>query len=115
MAMIYDLDNEYGGRIISDSDSTTAALEVSSGVATTPSLLISRKVTGNASVAPLRIAGGSAASAAVLGFRSAISVTSILVTSAAHFDYAVPVEVNGEARYIPLIKAGGLVGAAVHS
>lgn len=117
MSFIYDIDNEYGARFIGDGGEDGATLRAQRGTATQPAVLVESKVgtTGNASVAPLRIAGQSAASAAVMGFRSAISITSILVASAAHFDYAVPVEVNGEARYIPLIKAGGLVGAAAHS
>lgn len=115
MALIHDLDNEYGVRIIGDGGEDTAVAQVTSASATLPAILVGRTVNGNASVAPLRIAGGSAASAAVLGIRSAISITSIILTSAAQFDYAVAVEVNGEARYIPLIKAAGLIGAAAHS
>lgn len=102
MAMIYDLDNEYGGRILRD-DNTIASVQVGG------------TVNGTASVAPLRIQGQSAASAAALGFRSAISLTSVIFTSAAHFDYAIPVEINGEARYIPVLKAAGLSGTAAHS
>lgn len=115
MALIHDLDNEYGVRIIGDGGEDTATAQILSGSATLPAVQVGRTVAGTASVAPLRIAGVSAASGAVMGFRSAISVTSIILTSAAQFDYAVAVEVNGEARYIPLIKAAGLVGAAAHS
>lgn len=112
---IYDKDNEYGARIIGDGGENPAPLVVTRGATTMPSVLVNGTVNGTASIAPLRVGGQSAASAAVLGFRSAISLTSIILTSAAHFDYAVAVEVNGEARYIPLIKASGLSGAAVHS
>ena len=115
MALLAELANEYGVRIIGDGGEDTSVAIVRSAANTLPALQIGRTVNGTASLAPLRIEGGSAASAAVLGFRSAISVTSIILTSAAQFDYAVAVEVNGEARYIPLIKAAGLIGAAAHS
>jgi hypothetical protein len=114
MAFIYDLDNEYGARFIGDGGEANV-LEVKSASAAIPSLLISRSVAGNASQAPLRFAGTSVASGAVMGFRSAVSLTSIILTSAAHFDYAIPVEINGETRYIPVVKATGLSGAAAFS
>lgn len=159
MAFIYDLDNEYGGHILSDSGTGAPALQVNSnaagqpaiavystasgaavkvtqisggaavdldgaatdypvldvrsGATTSRALDVGRTVKGTASIAPFRILGQSAASAALMGFGGGfISITSILTTSAAHFDYALPVEVNGEARYIPLIKASGLSGGA---
>jgi hypothetical protein len=115
MTMIYDLDNEYGGIIIGDGGEDVAALKVSGGVANKPAVLVARQTVGNVTVAPLRVAGTSAASAAQIGFRSAISLTSVILTSVAHIDYAVAVEVNGEPRYIPLLKKDALVGAAVHS
>ena len=143
--MIFDLDNEYGGVILSDSGTGAPALRLNSNDAGQPALSIlstasanpvqidainlptrlrstattvaavsfGRSVNGTASIAPVSFLGTSAASGAVMGFGGGfISVTSILLTSAAHFDYVIPVELNGEARYIPVIKAGGLVGGA---
>lgn len=117
MTFFYDIDNEYGARFIGDGGEDGATLRIQRGATTQPSVLVESKVgiTGNASIAPLRIAGQSAASAAALGFRSAISLTSIVLTTVANFDYAIPIEINGEARYIPVLKAAGLVGAAAHS
>lgn len=51
MPMIYDLDNEYGGRIISDSDSAAPALQVNSNAAGQSALAI----TSTASAAPLLV------------------------------------------------------------
>lgn len=112
--MIYDLDNEYGARIIGDGgESSVGTLQVRSGAAATPALYISRAAAGSPTIAPLRIAGTSAASAALIGFGGGfISLTSVILTTAAHFDYAVPVEVGNVQRYIPLVAAGGLVGGA---
>lgn len=112
--MIYDLDNEYGGVIIGDGgESSTGTVQITSGAATTPAVYIARSANGAPTIAPLRIAGTSAASAALIGFGGGfISLTSVIFTSAAHFDYAVPVEVGNVQRYIPLVKATGLSGGA---
>ena len=56
----------------------------------------------------------SVASGAVMGFAPGafVSCTSVVLTSVANFDYVIPVELNGEARYIPVLKAAGIVGGA---
>jgi len=159
MAFIYDLDNEGGGQILSDSNTGGPALQVNSnaagqpalallstasgsvikvtaisgvgvdadsvstthaagdfrsGATTGPALTVGRTVNATASIGALQFLGTSAASGAIMGFKGGfISLTSILLTSAAHFDYVIPVELNGEARYIPVIKGSGLVGGAV--
>ena len=112
--MIYDLDNEYGAQIIGDGgESSTGTFQVQSGAAATPAVYISRSANGSPTVAPLRIAGTSAASAALIGFGGGfISLTSVIFTSAAHFDYAIPVEVGNVQRYIPLVAETGLSGGA---
>lgn len=113
--MIYDLDNEYGARIIGDGgESTTGTFQVTSGAAGTPALFVARSANGTASIAPVRISAQSNASAAMLGFNAAISLTSIVLTTVANTDYAIPVEINGEARYIPVFKAAALIGAAAY-
>lgn len=77
MAFIYDLDNEYGGRIIADANSTTPALEISSNASNYPSLKLSR-VVGNQTCAPLVFANLSMASVPVMDFgNNFISVASI--------------------------------------
>lgn len=113
MAFIFDLSNEYGGKIISDSDSPGAALEVQSGVATQPAVVVAHNVLGSMTVAPLQVSVPSRASGAVLQVNTGfVSITSILVASAAHVDYVIPVQVGLETRYIPVWKATGVVGAA---
>lgn len=114
--MIYDLDNEYGGKIISDSDTPGAALEIQGGVATQPVLTAAHKVVGSMTVAPVQISVPSRASGAVLKVSAGfVSVTSILLASAAHVDYVIPVQVGLETRYIPVWAAGGVVGAAARA
>lgn len=113
MANIYDLDNEYGGKIISDSGNPGAALEVQSGAAAQPAILAAHNVVGSMTVAPLQLSVPSRASGAVLQVTTGfVSITSILVASAAHTDYAIPVQVGLETRYIPVWKAAGIIGAA---
>lgn len=117
MAMIYDLSNEYGGKIISDSDSPGPALTVEGGVQTQPSLLVRKTGIGAVTIAPLRLDNTSAASAAVITFGSFISVTSILGIAATGaglgFDKVVPVSTgpDGVMRGIPLVSLASLVGA----
>lgn len=156
--MIYDLDNEYGGVILGDSDSPGAALSVNNNSAGQPGLAIlstasgaalsisgiqgnaitavardgnakagsfksvatvgraiefGRTILGTASVAPVLFLAASTASGAVMGFQAGVSCTSVIFTSVANFDYVIPIEINGEARYIPVAKAEAIVGAAV--
>ena len=147
MAFIYDLDNENGGAILADSNTTAPALQVNSNAAGYPGIAsystasgypievksfnqpvsfkstmtvkrafeVGRTVNGTASVAPILLTGASAASGAIIGFSGCISLTSVVLTTVANTDYAIPVEINGEARYIPVFKAAALVGAAAFS
>lgn len=116
MTMIYDLDNEYGGKIISDSDTAGAALEIQSGVATQPAVTAAHNVVGSMTVAPVQISVPSRASGAVVQVTAGfVSVTSILLASAAHVDYVVPVQIGLETRYIPTWKAAGVIGAAARA
>ena len=118
MANIYDLDNEYGARIIGDGGEAAAGLlQVKSGAAGTPAILASRSAAGAPTVGVIRAAGTSAASAAVFGFGGGfISVTSILGFAATGagigFDYVIPVELNGVMRGIPVTSLASLPGAA---
>jgi hypothetical protein len=118
MAFTHDLDNEYGARIIGDGgeDVAKGVLNVTTA-GPMPAILVGRTAAGLTSVAPLRVAGTSLASGAVLGFGGGfISVTSILGTAATGaglgFDYVIPVEVNGVMRGIPLTSLASLPGAA---
>lgn len=113
MAILYDLAAEYGASIISDSDTTAPALALKTGVATQPALAVSRTVAGSQTVSALKIEGSSLASGALVNFAGGfISLTSVIFTSAAHFDYAIPVQVGVETRYIPVLKGTGLSGSA---
>ncbi len=116
MPMIYDLSNEYGGKIISDTDNVGEALLVEGGVAGFPALRVKKTVVGSPTAAPFEIAHTSAASAAVMKFGSFISVTSILGVAATGaglgFDYVIPVSLNGVIRGIPVTSLASLNGAA---
>ncbi len=100
--------------IDADSSSTTAgAGDFRSSASIGPALVVGRTVNGSPTVGALQFLGTSVASGAILGFKGGfISLTSIILTTAAHFDYALPVEVNGVQRYIPLVAATGISGAA---
>lgn len=118
MSLIHDSDNEYGVRILGDGgeDPTKGVVNITTA-GPFPALLVGKSAVGLTSVAPLRVAGTSQASAAVLGFGGGmISVTSILgigATGAAiAFDYVLPIEVNGVIRGIPLTSLASLPGAA---
>ena len=73
--------------------------------------------TGNASIAPVRLASMSHASAplfeiaAIGGF---VSCTSVVLTTVANTDYAIRVKVGGAGgeRWIPLFKDAAIIGAA---
>jgi hypothetical protein len=156
---IYDLDNEGGGQILSDSDTTAPALKVDSNGAGYPAIsvistastsavivsgiqgnavaatakdsngaagyflsnatignavVIGRTVNGCVSIAPLRFLGTSGASLALIQFAGGfISLTSVnYVAGGMNTDYALPIVVGGEQRYIPLVKAAALLGGA---
>ena len=118
MSIVVDKDNEYGVRIIGDGgeDPTTGPLKVTSSGAM-PAAVFGRTSAGLTSIAILRTAGTSQASAAVLGFGGGfISVSSILGIGATGaglgFDYVLPIELNGVMRGIPLTSLVSLPGAA---
>jgi hypothetical protein len=119
MAIIYDLDNEYGGRIIGDGgeDPVAGVYRVTSAATVVPAVTVGRTVRGSQTIAAFRFSGTSVASAAVVGFGGGmISVTSILGIAATGaglgFDYVLPVEINGILRGIPLTSLASLPGAA---
>lgn len=159
MAFIYDLDNEGGGQILSDSDTTQAtltlnsraagypalsilstasgapikatvinssididsvaasvvpAVDIRSGATIYPALTIGRTVNSSITQAALRFLGTSTASAALMQFSGGfISLTSInYVAGGLLSDYALPVVVGGEVRYIPLVQGSALLGGA---
>ena len=134
---IYDLDNEYGARIITDE--STPALQVSN-VGTGVSLsVVSTPTTGaifeggsslaaaaqfghgavaSATIATMRIGfGGSVASGAVFEFtpnRGLVSVTSVVLTTVSNFKAAVRVKYGDQYGWIPIIADAGLVGTGVY-
>lgn len=113
--MIYDLDNEYGGRIIGDAgeDSTDGVFKVTSASASIPAMSVGRTIAGTATEAAFQLLGSSIASGAAMGIGGGfVSCTSVILTSAAQIDYVIPVELNGVPRYIPVLKAAGVVGGA---
>ena len=89
MAMIYDLDNEGGGAILSDTDTGAPALQVNSNAAGQPGLALLSTVSGN----PLVVSSlGSPAS-----FRSATTV-------------AVALQVTGTVNSSPTIARFRILG-----
>lgn len=113
MAIFYDLAAEYGASIITDSDTAAPALVLKSGVASQAALSVGKTVAGSQTVSALKIEGSSLASGALINFAGGfISCTSVVLTSVANTDYAIPVQVGLETRYIPTFKAAALVGAA---
>src|SRR3990167_11536558 len=80
----------------------------------TGGLLVTRTVVGNMSIGVLRLQGNSVASGAMLEFsnKGFISITSVVLTTVANTDYAIPVQVGLETRYLPLFKAAALIGGA---
>jgi len=115
MAVNYDLASEGGMKVFGDGGEDTAGVvQFKSAAATTPALTVGRSVNGNLTSAALKILGSSIASGALMQFDGGfISCTSIVLTTVANTDYAIPVTVGvGEIRYIPLFKAAGVIGAA---
>ncbi len=101
MAMIYDLDNEYGGRIIADADSSNAPLELISNATYVASLKLSR-VMGNQTVAPLVFANLSMASVPLIDFgNNFVSVASIASTTEG-------IGTVGNAQKFIIVRAGGV-------
>jgi len=86
---------------------------VNSANATTP-VQVNQTVVGNQSIGVLQLVGNSVASGAILEFRnkSFISITSVVLTTVANTDYAIPIQVGLETRYIATFKAAALIGGA---
>lgn len=84
-----------------------------STVSTAPAVLIDHTVNSVQTIAPLRFAGTSVASGALVEFQGGfISCTSVILTSVANTDYCIPVQVGLETRYIPTFKAAAIIGGA---
>lgn len=114
MAVNYDLASEGGGKILGDGgEDSVGVLLVKSASATKPALNVGKSINGSATYAALNFLGTSVASGALMRFEgSFISLTSVVLTTVANTDYALPVVVGGELRYIPLFKAAALIGGA---
>ena|SRR3990167_4852793 len=115
MSILYDLAAEYGPSVTTDADTLAPALILKSGAsgAAQPALHLAKTATGNQTVGLLRIAGSSLASGALIEFQGGfVSCTSIVLTTVANTDYAIPVQVGLETRYIPTFKAAAIVGGA---
>jgi hypothetical protein len=123
MANLRNIDAEVGANMIGDDSGPTLTLYNSStgqtlkleSKAGNRALDIAPTTVGNASIAPVRIAAVSTASAPAIEFVAAggfISITSIVLTTVANFDYAIRVRVGNELRWIPLIKDAGIIGGA---
>lgn len=116
--MIYDLDNEYGGRVVADGDSENAALTVLSNATYVEALNLGRGIKGNATSAPLVFANLSGASLPLMDFgKNFISTASIhypngtlgqaekwVVVRAGNINYGIPLfglstAVNGPGVY----------------
>lgn len=123
MSNLVNLHGEQEAGIIGDDAQPTLTLEnTSTGAALrlkatsgAYALNIIPTSSGNASVAPVRFASLSTASApifevaAIGGF---VSCTSVVLTTVANTDYALRVKVGSEPRWIPLFKDAAIIGAA---
>ncbi len=125
MAINTDLASEGGVKIYGDggedavgvfhvkSAGAVPAIQATTNNATNPALVIGRTVNGSATIGYLQFLGTSVASGAIMNFAGGfISTTSVVLTTVANTDYAIPVQVGLEVRYIPLFKAAALIGAA---
>lgn len=114
MSNIFNLVGESGADFVGDDSQPAFAFKNSS---TGQALSLNGGV-GNQTVAPLRIFGNSMASGVAIEFQgkgSFISITSVVLTTVANTDYAIPVQVGLETRYIPVYKAAAIVGGAAFS
>lgn len=123
MANIVNLYAEQDADMIGDDTQPTLTLNNSSTGAdlragiiepNSEGLLIRRADVQSQTVGVLRIQGASRASGAAIEFtqKAFISITSTVLTSVANTDYAIPVQVGLETRYIPVFKAAALIGGA---
>lgn len=112
MTLNLDLANEGGSQIIGDGGETNGVLQVKTAGAV-PALVVGRTAAGSQTIGILRIAGSSMASGALVEFTGGyISTTSVVLTTVANTDYAIPVQIGLETRYIPVFKAAAIIGAA---
>lgn len=112
MALNLDLQNEGGLQVIGDGGEANGVFQIKTAGAV-PALVIARTATGSQTIGILTLGGSSNASYALIEFRGGfISTTSVVLTSVANTDYAIPVQVGLETRYIPLFKAAAIIGSA---
>ena len=112
MALNLDLANEGGAQIIGDGGETDGVFQIKTG-GSVPALVVGKTAVGVQTVAALKLNHSSIASGAMIQFGGGfISLTSVILTTVAHTDYAIPVQVGLETRYIPVFKAAALIGGA---
>lgn len=112
MALNTDLANEGGLQVIGDGGETNGVLQVKTG-GSVNALVVGKTAVGVQTIAALKINGSSLASGALIEFGGGfISLTSVVLTTVANTDYAIPVQIGLETRYIPVFKAAALVGGA---
>jgi hypothetical protein len=112
MPLNVDLANEGGLQIIGDGGEDVAVLQVKTAD-DVPALIVGRSGAGSQTIGILRVNGSSMASGALLEFKGGfISTTSVVLTTVANTDYAIPVQIGLETRYIPVFKAAAIIGAA---
>lgn len=123
MANLVNLYAETGADMIGDDaqptltlNNTSTGADVRVGIveSTGEGVLVRRAEAGSQTVGVLRIQGQSIASGAAIEFttKSFISITSTVLTTVANTDYAIPVQIGLETRYIPAFKAAALIGGA---
>lgn len=113
MPVNYDLASEGGAKIYGDGgEDAVGVLHVKTAGAL-PAIQASRSALGSQTIGILRLGGSSMASGALIEFAGGfISLTSTVLTTVANTDYAIPVQIGLETRYIPVFKAAALVGGA---
>lgn len=115
MPINVDSASEGGFKVFGDGgEDTTGVVQFKSAAATTPALTVGRTVAGNLTSAAMKFLGSSIASGALMQFDGGfISCTSVVLSTVANIDYMLPVVVGpGNVRYIPLVKAAGIIGGA---
>jgi len=130
MANIINMDAEIGANYIGDdaepamefeNSSTGPGLKIQGAVITSTASIDEARIGtvegGNLSVATMRIVGGGASYPALSVETFAFaSITSTILTTVAHTDFAVRVKVgtgtDDQFRWIPLFKDAAIIGAA---
>ena len=109
-----DVDAVGGLGIDADTSSASyAAGDFRSAATTGPAFIIGRTICGSTTIAALKVLHPSTPSGAVMEFGGGfISCTSIDIITAANVDYAIPVSLNGNIRYIPLMGSAAVLGGA---